>query len=278
MSQISRRARVRQLAESVWPGRTVNGYANLIAARLRKLADEGSTGMLPVSGRGDGAVFFRDGQVVYADRAARRCPPRARGPGRARISAVAEVPRFRTAGPARPPGAAGTVARVGQQARRLLELTELIIDALTELLSSESRYAKFRPAEVLPAGQGRPLAVEALLAEVQRRHEVLRQLARGRHPGHDGRLRAVARPAVRAGFAGQWALLVRADGGTTPRGLAMHLGRSVFGTTIEVYRLVELGLLAVPGRPPGPRRRRPRSCRSYAPYPAGKAAMREELA
>jgi RNA polymerase sigma-70 factor (ECF subfamily) len=40
MSQISRRTRVRQLAESVWPGRTVNGYANLIAARLRKLADE----------------------------------------------------------------------------------------------------------------------------------------------------------------------------------------------------------------------------------------------
>ena len=67
MSQNSRRTRVRQLAESVWPGRTVNGYANLIAARLRKLADEGSTGMLPVSGRGDGAVFFRGGQVVYAE-------------------------------------------------------------------------------------------------------------------------------------------------------------------------------------------------------------------
>ena len=67
MSQISRRARVRQLADSVWPGRTVNGYANLIAARLRKLADEGSTGMLPVSGRGDGAIFFRGGQVVYAE-------------------------------------------------------------------------------------------------------------------------------------------------------------------------------------------------------------------
>jgi hypothetical protein len=67
MSQLSKRARVRQLADSVWPGRTVNGYANLIAARLRKLADEGSTGMLPVSGRGDGAIFFRGGQVVYVE-------------------------------------------------------------------------------------------------------------------------------------------------------------------------------------------------------------------
>ena len=43
---------------------------------------------------------------------------------------------------------------------------------------------------------------------------------------------------------------MRADDGTTPRGLAVQLGRSVFGTTMEVYRLVELGLLVVPGRPP----------------------------
>ena len=52
----------------------MNGYANLIAARLRKLADEGSTGVLPVSGHGDGAIFFRDGQVVYAE-SSRTSPP-----------------------------------------------------------------------------------------------------------------------------------------------------------------------------------------------------------
>ena len=134
----------------------------------------------------------------------------------------------------------------------MLELTELIIDALTELLSSESRYAKFRPAEVLPVGQGRPMPVEALLAEVQRRHEVLRQLAAilapdtavARHPSLDP-------PAAQVSPA-QWSLLARAGDGTTPRGLAMQLGRSVFGTTIEVYRLLELGLLVVPGRPPAP--------------------------
>jgi hypothetical protein len=132
----------------------------------------------------------------------------------------------------------------------LLELTELMIDALTELLSSESRYAKFRHAGVLPLGQGRPIAVEILLTEVQRRHEMLRQLA------------SVVTPDTVVACASsldllsvqvsptQWALVVRAGDGTTPRGLAVHLGRSVFGTTIEVYRLVELGLLVVPGHPP----------------------------
>jgi hypothetical protein len=158
MSQISRRTRVRQLAESVWPGRTVNGYANLIAARLRKLADEGSTGMLPVSGRGDGAVFFRGGQVVYAE------------------SSRTSLPSLRTSGLAAL-GLTHGSARSVSGLTGILELSELVIDALTELLSSESRYAKFRPVEVLPVGHGRPMPVEALLTEVQRRHEVQRQLA-----------------------------------------------------------------------------------------------------
>jgi hypothetical protein len=139
----------------------------------------------------------------------------------------------------------------------LLELTELIIDALAELLSAESRYAKFRPAEVLPVAQGRPMPVEAMLSEVQRRHEVQRQLAAVLTPDT-----AVARqpsldpPAAQVSPT-QWSLLARADDGTTPRGLAMQLGRSVFGTTIEVYRLLELGLLVVPGRPPAPADGRP---------------------
>ncbi len=195
MSQISRRSRVRQLADSVWPGRTVNGYANLIAARLRKLADERSTGMLPVSGRGDGAIFFRGGQVVYAESSRTSLPgPRATGldvlglvPG----EAPGSTGEARAAGETR--AEAGLVAvRSVSRLEEILELTELIIDALTELLSSESRYAKFRPAEVLPLGQGRPLSVETLLAEVQRRHEVLAAASGGRHPGHGDRLRAVA--------------------------------------------------------------------------------------
>lgn len=263
MNQISRRTRVRQLAESVWPGRIVNGYANLIAARLRKLADEGSTGMLPVSGRGDGAVFFRGGQVVYAE-SSRTSLPSLRPSGLAALGLAQREAHRSPGSPASTastgstgstgeayPGDAGLVAaRSVSRLTGMLELTELIIDALTELLSSESRYAKFRHAQVLPVGQGRPIPVEALLAEVQRRHEVQRQLAAVLTPDT-----AVARdpsldPPSAQVSPTQWALLARAGDGTTPRGLARQLGRSVFGTTIEVYRLVELGLLVVPGRPP----------------------------
>ncbi len=247
MSQVSRRTRVRQLADSVWPGRTVNGYANLIAARLRKLADEASTGMLPVSGRGDGAIFFRGGEVVYAE-SSLTSPPGPRATGLDVFALTANEAPGRDA-----PGHGGegglVPVRPGSRLGSVLEVTELIIDALTELLSSESRYAKFRQAEVLPIGQGRPIAVETLLAEVQRRHEVLRQLAVILTPDT-----AVARePSLDAPWAqvsrAQWALLTRASDGTTPRGLAVHLGRSVFGTTMEVYRLVQLGLLVVPGHP-----------------------------
>lgn len=223
----------------------MNGYANLIAARLRKLADEASTGMLPVSGRADGAIFFRDGHVVYAE-SSRTSPPGPRATG-LDVLALASSEAAGSAGAART-GEAGLVA-VRQPGRlgSMLEVTELIIDALTELLSSESRFAKFRHAEVLPVGQGRPLAVETLLAEVRRRHELLRQLATVLTPDT-----ALARePSLDAPYAqvsaAQWALLARASDGTTSRDLATQQGRSVFGTTMEVYRLVQLGMVAVPG-------------------------------
>jgi Domain of unknown function (DUF4388) len=262
MNQVPRRTRVRQLAESVWPGRTVNGYANLIGARLRKLAEEGSTGMLPVSGHGDGAVFFRVGQVVYAE-SSRTPLPVFRASGLAALG-LAE-------GPEPPPGEhAGhgelVTARSVAKLAGTLAVTEAVIDAVTDLLSSDSRYAKFRQSDDPPA-QVRPIPVEALLSEVQRRQRVLRQLAVVITPDTE----ITRQPALDAASAqvspAQWALLVRAGGGTTPRDLAVHLGRSVFGTTIEVYRLVEVGLLAVSGRqalPPGdPHARRPGPAMSF---------------
>jgi Domain of unknown function (DUF4388) len=262
MSQVSRRTRVRQLADSVWPGRTVNGYANLIAARLRKLADEACTGVLPVSGRGDGAIFFRGGQVVYAESSRTSPPgPRATGldvlglrtsevPGPADTHSVGNHGADKHSADKHGAGEAGLVpVRPGRKLGGMLEITELIIDALTELLSSESRYAKFRQAEVLPVGQGRPIAVETLLAEVRRRHEVLRQLAAVLTPDTP----VTCDPSLDAPSAqvspAQWALLARVSDGTTSRGLAVQQGRSVFGTTIEVYRLVQLGLLVAPERP-----------------------------
>ena len=95
-----------------------------------------------------------------------------------------------------------------------------------------------------------PISVETLLTEVRRRRAVLRQLAAivspdtmiSRRPSLDSPSAQVSPT--------QWAVIVRVASGTTPRDLAMQLGQSVFGTTIEVYRLVALGLLAVPGGPP----------------------------
>jgi hypothetical protein len=228
----------------------VNGYANLIAARLRKLADKQSTGILPVSGRGDGAVFFRDGQVIYAE-SSRTSLPGPRATGRNVLGSLpAQAPLSRSEGPA---SEAGTLAaRPASTLGGLLQLTEPIVDALTELLSSESRYAKFRHADVLPVGRGRPMAVDTLLAEVKRRHEVLRQLAPVITPDTGISCESsISLPSAQVTPA-QWALLGRAAEATTPRLVAMQLGRSVFGTTIEAYRLAELGLLAVAGYQPAP--------------------------
>jgi hypothetical protein len=243
MSQITRRTRVRLLAESVLPGRAVGGYANLIAARLRKLAAEASTGMLPLSGHGDGAIFFRAGQVVYAE-SSRTPAPFRREAGLAALGLALGDESPRTA---------GQEAAAGPPLDRLiglLALAEPTIDAITDLVSSESRYAKFRPSEAPPVAQTSALSMELVLAEVERRRQVLRQLASAvtadtavaRHaPPDSPRFQVSAR---------QWALLVRAGDGTTPRSLAMALGRSVFGTTLEVHRLLALGLLAVPGQQP----------------------------
>jgi hypothetical protein len=227
----------------------VNGYANLIAARLRKLADERSTGMLPVSGPGSGAIFFRDGQVVYAESIRTSLP----GPRATDLEVPGLLPG-EAPGPGgeRYQGGAGVVALRPASLGGVLKLTELVIDAITELLSSESRYAKFRHADALPGGHGRPIAVETLLTEVQRRHELLRQLAPAVSPDTPvACASSLGLPSAQVSPV-QWALLRRADDETTPRALAVQLSRSVFGTTLEVYRLVELGLLVVRGRPPAP--------------------------
>ena len=243
MSLISRRSRV--LAGSVWPGREVDGYANLIAARLRKLAAAGSTGMLPVSGPAEGAIILRGGHVIHAEssRTSRRRAVDLAALGLARGEA----------GPSSASQAASQLAvpSIGKVAG-LLAVTEPIIDAATELLSSQSRYAKFRRSSVPVAGPSHPISVTALLTEVDRRHRVLSQLTD---------VVTADTPVVRnvsltwkrlQVSAPQWALVVEMSDGTTPRAVAMELGRSVFATTIEVYRLIELGLLAVPGRSPAP--------------------------
>jgi hypothetical protein len=241
MSQVTKRTRVQRLADSVLPGRTVGGYANLIEARLRKLAATASTGMLPLSGHGDGAIFFRDGQVVYAESTRTPTPVR-RSVGLAALGLVAAD--------ARPASGGAELVPMPSLDRLfgMLALTEPTIDAITELLSNESRYAKFRPSDYPAGGQMSPLPIETVLTEVERRRQVLRQLAPVVTPDSPVVRFAPRDPPRFQVSSAQWGLLVRTGAGGTPRSLAMTLGRSVFGTTIEVYRLIALGLLVVPGQ------------------------------
>ena len=210
----------------------MDGYGNLIAGRLRKLAAAGSTGTLPFSGHCGGAIHFHDGQVVYAEST--------RTPG-TRVVAAAGVPL-----PGGPPLAAlPPLTRLAA----ILAVTEPAVDAALELMSAESRYGRFRPARVPAADPACGIPVDSLLAEVTRRQRLLRQLATvvtadtavARNPELNS-------PGVQVS-ARQWAVLIRVRPGITPRALAWELRRSVFSTTAEVYRLLVLRLLSAAGHP-----------------------------
>jgi hypothetical protein len=227
MSQTSRFTRERQLTSTVLPGRRLDGYADQVTGRLRRIAAARSTGMLPFSGRSDGSIYFRDGKVAFAEstrtpRPAPHDPPAPDQPPLNKITAI-------------------------------LAIAEPTVDAALELLSVQSRFAKFRPSKIPDIGPVSDISLDALLTEVARRQRLLGQLsvvlstdtalARNPHIGPDTiRVSAV-----------QWALLIRVTHGSTPRDLAWDLSRSVFGTTIEAYRLLARQLLSVAGpRPDGP--------------------------
>jgi hypothetical protein len=198
-----------------------------VTGRLRKLAAARSTGTLPFSGRSDGVVCFRDGKVAYAE--SNRTP----GPApHARPESAEDLP---------------PLARI----TAILAITEPTVDAALELLSAQSRYARFRPSKVPDTGLASDISLEALLAEVARRQRVLKQMstvltadtALARNPH--------IRPESIRVTALQWSLLIRVRHGITPRDLAWDLSRSVFGTTAEAYRLLTRRLLSVAG-PAGP--------------------------
>ncbi len=225
MSQTSRFTRARQLTSTVLPGRRPDGYADQVTGRLRRIAAARSTGMLPFSGRSDGSIYFTDGKVAYAE--STRTP----GP------APHDQP-----GPDQPPL---------DKITAILAITEPTVDAALGLLSVQSRPAKFRaklrPSRVPGTGPASDISLDALLAEVARRQRVLGQLsvvltadtALARNPH-------ICPETIRVS-ALQWALLIRVRHGSTPRDLAWDLSRSVFGTTVEAYRLLARHLLSVPG-------------------------------
>jgi hypothetical protein len=222
MSQLPKFSLARQLTASVWPGKAADGYDGLIAARFRKLAAAGSTGMLPFSGAGDGAVYFRDGDIVFARST--------RTPGPSDEATAGETPYTRLAA--------------------ALAVAEPTVDATTELLISESRLTKFRPAPAPVSDSAPGLDVETLLAEVARRRRILDQLSPViTADSAVARIPHLSAPDIRVS-ALQWALLIRVRDGSTPRSLAWELGNSVFGTTLEIHRLLALRLLSSAGQRP----------------------------
>jgi hypothetical protein len=227
MSQNPRFTRARQLTSTVLPGRRPDDYPDQVTGRLRKLAAARSTGTLPFSGPSDGVVYFRDGKVAYAE--SNRTP----GPApHAHPERAEDLPPL-------------------NRIAAILAVAEPTVDAALELLSAQSRYARFRPSRIPDTGPAPDISVEMLLAEVTRRQRVLAQLsavltadtALTRNPQiHPESIRVSA---------WQWSLLIRVRHGTTPRDLAWDLSRSVFGTIIEVHRLLVRRLLSVAGDPPG---------------------------
>ena len=226
MSQTSRFTRARQLTSTVLPGRRPDGYADQVTGRLRRIAAARSTGMLPFSGRSDGSIYFRDGKVALAEST--------RTPGPAAHDPPA---------PDQPPL---------NKITAILAIAEPTVDAALELLSVQSRCAKFRPSKVPDTGPASDISLDALLAEVARRQRVL-----GHCPSCSAPNRISAQPHIRPDSirvsAVQWALLIRVRHGSTPRDLAWDLSRSVFGTTIEVYRLLARHLLSWPAPAGWPR-------------------------
>jgi hypothetical protein len=213
-----------RLAATVRAGRAADGYGSLIAARLRRLAGTGRTGMLPFAGRTEGALHFSNGTVVFAESAGT-------------------------------PGPAISVPPDPAAPRVLLAAAEPIADAALDLVESKSSPARFRSAKVPAAGLTDGFSVESLLAELARRQALLEQFAAIVRA--DTTVVRNARIPVRSVqvSAFQWALLARVGSGSTARALAWELRRSVFGMTMDVYRLMALHLLSAVDYPARPGKR-----------------------
>jgi Domain of unknown function (DUF4388) len=200
-------------------GAPVRPHTHPIVTRLDDLASSGRTGALQLSGELGGAIYFREGDVVYAKSK-------------------------------RTPGPAGWLAQpLAGRASSLessLAIREATFDAALELLTDKPGYSprlRFQQSAAPDAEVEGGISVAALLTEVTRRQRIMAQLATLVTADTEVTRRSeIASPSIRIS-AEQWALLIRAQGRCTPRILAGQLGRSVFTTTIEVSRLIALQLL-----------------------------------
>ncbi len=183
-----------------------------ILTRLGKLAGSGQTGVLRVSGDFGGAVYLREGAVIYAR-------------------------SKRTPGP--------VISSSSSFLERSLAVREATIDAVLEMLSGVSRHQprlRFYASLAPGPGLADDLHIEFLAAEVTRRRQIIKQLAALLTADSGVRRNSQLATVVRIS-ARQWSVLIRVGSRSTPRELAADLGWSVFAATIEVAQLVGLRLL-----------------------------------
>jgi hypothetical protein len=198
-----------------------------VASQLNKLARDGRTGVLRVSGDSTGTFHLYHGVVAYA--------------GSGGIPDVASrLARWPSVPDA---GAPGVLTRAWI-------IREATADAALAILMQGPRSGRFAAGDVPSPDGGAAMTVADMLAEVDRRLEVIRQLPAAltadtvvaRNPRLSARGVHVS--------ASQWALLVRMNEPVTPRQLAVDCGTSVFTTMLQVFRLITVDLVAIADGPP----------------------------
>jgi hypothetical protein len=202
-----------------------------VPVQLSRLALAGRTGSLQISGDHGGTVHLAQGMVTGAE-------------SRGTPDLASRLARW----------AAGTDAGPPDAVTHSWIVREAIADSTFAMLADVPRAARFTEGETASADGAGVMTAAELLTEVNRRHEVIRQLPAAltadtvvaRHPRLGTQRVHVS--------AGQWSLLVDVNERATPRELAIGGGTSVFATTLQVFRLINLGLVAIVGGPPVERR------------------------
>jgi hypothetical protein len=130
------------------------------------------------------------------------------------------------------------------------------MDAALELLSGppgSSKVGRFRPVETVTRdqnpGPGYRISVADLIAEVERRQAALGRMSAELTPDTPVTLNPGLGPPSVQVSASQWDLLLQLRHPATPRAVAWQLGRSVFGTTADIYRLMSAGLVRTDPQP-----------------------------